>query len=143
MTHRNHVVLTLCHDSLQDEDVTYSGAYSDTVELIHSIRRQLLHNRDFREPYLTLLQDLYIAGTSQAQEKIQRIQPRSPTDVDVRQYFCSHWPEVRLATEEMCASSGAPLWGFTYGGVVAAHDNAIHVNSSLISHLQNVGNSVQ
>jgi hypothetical protein len=135
MTHRNQVVLMkIDHGGLGKKDVTENEKYFDVVSLIYVIRRQLLINKHYRNPYLNLLYDLYDFGSPKTQAKIQHLRPTRPTDIDVCQFFWSQWPEIRLARKQMSGTSFE--WGFTVAGSEMAWDNAVNINSTFVSHLR-------
>lgn len=66
------------------------------LTLVSTVRQQLLDHESYREPYLKCLRNLYHARQGTEQQRMRKIRPTKPTDSDIRDFFLSRWPEVRL-----------------------------------------------
>jgi hypothetical protein len=136
---RNPVVLAkaiLGRDDtvLRVTDKTRSTRFNAIVSLISRIRHQLLHNRDFRAPYLELIHDLYTTGSPLERQNIQTMRPQPLTDIQLRNYLAFQWPELRL--------SYSTDMGFTFVGPASAGDGTVYINLEFVKRLQKLVRNV-
>lgn len=115
-------------------NVTDNPRYHHVVSLLHIIRRQLLNNRSYREPYLDILLDIYDLGTPKTKKRIRKTRPTRPTDLDIRQFLYSQWPEIILRSTEM--SDTSYNWAFTVGWTLMEGESTIYMSHDFVSHLQ-------
>jgi hypothetical protein len=72
----------------------WQGVYST----VNNLRLLLLHNKNFREPYLDLLKTHY-------RKENRGLPAKAPTDANIHKYFYEEWPEIRLVPDA-CDSEG-------------------------------------
>ena len=131
---KNDIELSECSmGAMAPVYVTKAESYQGVYSTVNNLRLSLLHNKNFRKPYLELLKTLYLKKSGKL-SNIKHIPAKTPTDTSIRDYFHDEWPEIRLVPDA-CNDEGF-IWGYTNVGRAAIGENMIHVKLSLVRYWQ-------